>query len=127
VAQLRERVGQLDGVPVLVLGIAYRADVREDAFSSAFRLRDELRAAGAVVYGHDPGFSDEHLRAMGFEPYDLDNPLPLRAAIVKAPHAAYRTLDFGSLPGLEIVVDGRNALDREALEAASVTYLGIGR
>ena len=28
------------GVDVLVLGIAYRADVREDAFSSAFRLRD---------------------------------------------------------------------------------------
>ena len=44
VGLLQERLGSLAGVPVLVLGIAYRADVREDAFSSAFRLRDELSA-----------------------------------------------------------------------------------
>ena len=61
VALAEDRVGPLRGEPVLVLGIAYRADVREDAFSSAFRLRDELRAVGAMVYGHDPYFSDEHL------------------------------------------------------------------
>jgi nucleotide sugar dehydrogenase len=127
IGQLRAQIGPLDGVAVLVLGIAYRADVREDAFSSAFRLRDELRAAGAVVHGHDPGFPDDHLRVMGFEPYHLDAPVPVRAAIVQAPHALYRGLDFGSLPGLEIVVDGRNALDREGLEASGVAYLGIGR
>ncbi|HEX6128406.1 MAG TPA: nucleotide sugar dehydrogenase, partial [Candidatus Limnocylindria bacterium] len=33
---VRDRIGPLEGAPVLVLGIAYRADVREDAFSSAF-------------------------------------------------------------------------------------------
>ncbi len=126
VARLEERIGSLAGQPVLVLGIAYRADVREDAFSSAFRLRDELRAAGATVYGHDPYFSDEHLRQAGFEPFDLANPVPVRGAIVQAPHAAYRSLSFADLPGLEVVVDGRNALDRATIEAAGVAYLGIG-
>ena len=126
VARLEERIGPLSGQPVLVLGIAYRADVREDAFSSAFRLRDELRAAGATVYGHDPYFTVEHLRTAGFEPYDLANPIAVRGAIVQAPHAAYRALDFADLPGLEVVIDGRNALDRASIEASGVAYLGIG-
>jgi nucleotide sugar dehydrogenase len=127
VEQLRDRIGALDGVGVLVLGIAYRADVREDAFSSAFRIRDELRAAGATVYGHDPYFSDEHIRSLGFELYDLAAPMPVRGAIVQAGHAAYRSIDLGAIPGLQLLIDGRNALDRATVEASGVAYLGIGR
>ena len=126
VGLLRDRIGPLEGVPVLVLGIAYRADVREDAFSSAFRLRDELLAAGARVFGHDPYFPADHLREMGFEPYDLARPEPVRAAVLQAAHAAYQELGVSELPGLELLVDGRNALDRGAVEAAGVAYVGIG-
>jgi nucleotide sugar dehydrogenase len=126
VGQLRDRIGPLERVPVLVLGIAYRADVREDAFSSAFRLRDELLASGARVFGHDPYFSADHLREKGFEPYDLARPEPVRAAVLQAAHAAYQDLAVGELPGLELLVDGRNALDRGAVEAAGVAYVGIG-
>jgi UDP-N-acetyl-D-mannosaminuronic acid dehydrogenase len=127
VDRLRERIGSLEDAPVLVLGIAYRADVREDAFSSAFRVRDELRAAGATVYGHDPYFSADHLRSLGFEPYDLAAPAPVRAAIVQAGHAAYHSLDLHAIPGLELLLDGRNALDRATVESAGVAYLGVGR
>jgi len=124
---IEDRLGSLDGQPVLVLGIAYRADVREDAFSSAFRLRDELLAAGARVYGHDPYFDADHLRSVGFEPYDLAAPEPVRVAVLQAAHAAYRTLDPASLPGLELFVDGRNALDRGDFERSGIGYVGIGR
>ena len=127
VASIEERIGSLNGASVLVLGIAYRADVREDAFSSAYRLRDELRAAGARVYGHDPYFDADHLRRMGFEPYDLAAPVPVRAAVLQAGHAMYRELDPASIPGLELFVDGRNVLDRGRFAAAGVAYLGIGR
>lgn len=124
---IERRIGGLAGQPVLVLGIAYRGDVREDAFSSAFRLRDELAAAGARVLGHDPYFDDEHLRARGFEPYRIGSPTPVRAAILQAAHAAYRDLDPDALAGLQLFVDGRNALDRARFESAGVTYAGIGR
>lgn len=124
---LRERLGTLEGQAVLVLGVAYRADVREDAFSSAFRLRDELLAAGARVYGHDPYFDAGHLRDRGFEPYDLAAPAPVRAAILQAPHAAYAELAPSALPGLELFVDGRNAADRRRFDQAGVAYVGIGR
>jgi nucleotide sugar dehydrogenase len=126
VDQVEDAAGSLEDQPVLVLGIGYRGDVREDAFSSAFRLRDELQAAGARVYGHDPYFSDEHLRELGFEPYDLSAPAPVKVAILQAGHAAYRDLTAASLPGLELFVDGRNALD-SAQFGDGVRYVGIGR
>lgn len=124
---VQDRIGPIAGVDVLVLGIAYRADVREDAFSSALRLRDELAAAGAVVHGHDPYFSAEHLAGLGFRPYDLAAPTPVRAAIVQAAHVAYRSLDWRSIPGLALLVDGRNALDPREVTAAGIEYAGIGR
>jgi nucleotide sugar dehydrogenase len=127
VTLLQERLGNLAGVDVLVLGIAYRADVREDAFSSAFRLRDELLSAGAAVHAHDPYFTAEHLAGLGFTPYDLASPTPVRAAVLQAAHAAYRTLDLAALPGLELLLDGRNALDPEGVRAAGIAYAGIGR
>jgi UDP-N-acetyl-D-glucosamine dehydrogenase len=124
---IEEHIGPIRDRAALVLGIAYRADVREDAFSSAFRLREELRAAGARVYGHDPYFSAEHLAEMGFEPYDLANPVPVEVAILQAGHAAYAELDPRAIPGLRLLVDGRNVLDRSRFEAAGIGYVGIGR
>ncbi len=124
---VEDRIGPLEGRPVVVLGVAYRGDVREDAFSSAFRLRDELAAAGARVMAHDPYFDDEHLRQLGLEPYDLGNPEEVHVAVLQAAHEVYAELDPASLPGLELFVDGRNALEREPFEAAGVRYVGIGR
>ena len=124
---IEDRLGSLDGQSVLVLGIAYRGDVKEDAFSSAFRLRDELLAAGARVHAHDPYFDAEHLRRLGFEPYELGSDTSVRVAILQAAHEAYRSLEPGSVTGLELFVDGRNALEREPFERAGVGYVGIGR
>ncbi|MGI8872004.1 MAG: nucleotide sugar dehydrogenase [Candidatus Limnocylindria bacterium] len=123
---VEDRVGSLDDQSVLILGIAYRADVREDAFSSAFRLRDELLAAGARVHAHDPYFSAAHLRDLGFEPYDLEHPKPVKVAILQAGHAAYAELRPTTLPGVELIVDGRNVLDAALFAGSSVAYVGIG-
>ena len=77
--------------------------------------------------GHDPYYDADHLRRRGFEPWDASQPSPVRIAILQAAHAAYRQLDLRTIPGLELLVDGRNALDSTAVIAAGITYLGIGR
>ena len=125
--RIEDRLGSLDGQPVLVLGVAYRGDVKEDAFSSAFRLRDELIAAGARVYAHDPYFDADHLRRLGFEPYDLESPEEVRVAILQAAHAEYAELEPSRLPGIELFVDGRNAIEPSRWTDAGVAYAGIGR
>jgi nucleotide sugar dehydrogenase len=127
VERVEDRLGSLRDVAVLVLGIAYRGDVHEDAFSTAFALRDALAAAGARVLAHDPYFDAAHLAARGFEPWDVTRPTPVRVAILQAAHAEYQRLDLATIPGLELLVDGRNALDPSAVAAAGVAYLGIGR
>jgi nucleotide sugar dehydrogenase len=127
VGRLGEAIGSLDGVDVLVLGLGYRGDVREDFFSSALLLREALAAAGANVHGHDPYFDAEHLERRGFIPYDLANPAPVRAAILQAAHTAYRELDLAAIPGLEVILDGRDAVDPQRAVAAGIRYLGVGR
>jgi UDP-N-acetyl-D-glucosamine dehydrogenase len=127
VDEIEERVGSLDGQPVVVLGIAYRGDVREDAFSSAFRLRDELLAAGARVFAHDPYFDDDHLRELGFEPYAIGSGEPVKVAILQAAHERYGELRPDDLPGISLFVDGRNAVDPAPWQTDGVAYVGIGR
>jgi UDP-N-acetyl-D-mannosaminuronic acid dehydrogenase len=127
VGRLGEAIGALDGVDVLVLGLGYRGDVREDFFSSALLLREALVAAGARVHGHDPYFDAAHLERRGFIPWDPASPAPVRAAILQADHAAYRDLDLAAIPGLEVIVDGRAAIDPQRAAAAGVRYVGVGR
>jgi nucleotide sugar dehydrogenase len=123
---IEDRIGSLDEVPVLVLGVAYRGDVKEDAFSSAFRLRDELLAAGAQVFAHDPFFDDDHLRALGFEPYDLDAGQPVKVAILQAAHSAYGDLDPARLPGLVLCGAAGTARDGVRFARAGCGSVGLG-
>lgn len=127
VSAIEQHLGSLVGQSVLILGLAYRPDVREDAFSSAFGLRDALVASGATVHGHDPYFDADHLRGLGFEPYELGGGVPARVAILQAAHQAYASLDPAEIAGLELFVDGRNAIDRTRIERAGVRYVGVGR
>jgi nucleotide sugar dehydrogenase len=116
---------QLAGERVLVLGVAYRGEVKETAFSGAFALRDELARRGAQPLAADPLYDDGELRALGFTPWDG---AAVAGAIVQADHAAYRSLGPDDLPGARVVVDGRRVLDpaRFAGAAGGVRLLGIG-
>lgn len=121
---VRTELGGLEGRRVLILGVAYRGNVRETAFSGAFGLRDALAAGGATPLATDPLYGDDELRALGFEPWDGT---PVDGAILQADHADYRTLAPGDLPGLRALVDGRDALDPEPFRAAGVAVRRIGR
>ena len=126
VSRLGEVLGGLDGRTVAIFGWAYRENVKEDAFTVAARLLQALRDAGARVVVHDPLYGDEELRARGLQPYQSDSPEPVEAVIVQAAHREYLTFDWSSVPGLRVLLDGRNALDPARLPA-HVAYLGVGR
>ncbi len=113
----------LPGARVLILGVSYRGDVKETAFSSAFGVRDELVRHGAVALAADPLFSGDELRAHGFEPWDGT---PVDAAVIQADHARYTTLTPAEVPGAEVVIDGRGVLDAAAWEQAGVRVRRIG-
>jgi nucleotide sugar dehydrogenase len=114
---------RLAGERVLVLGVAYRGDVKETAFSGAFALRDELAGRGAQPLAADPLYDDDELRALGFAPWDG---AAVAGAVLQADHAAYRDLGPEDLPGARVVVDGRRLLDPARFAEAGVRLLGIG-
>jgi nucleotide sugar dehydrogenase len=124
---LADALGGLRGRRVLVLGWTYRENVREHFWSAAKRLVEQLEEAGAAPLVHDPLYSRAELAALGLVPYDLAQPSSVDAVVLQAYHDAYHQLDFAALPGCQVVLDGRNALPRQRVEAAGMVYIGIGR
>lgn len=126
-AELRQITGSgLDGSSVLVLGLAYRAGVKEATLSSTLLLVKALEAKGARVLLNDPLFGHDELRARGFEPSRLPPQEPVDAVILQAAHREYAALDYRAFAGCKVLLDGRRALDRERVEAAGIRYLAIG-
>ncbi|MDP9236607.1 MAG: nucleotide sugar dehydrogenase [Chloroflexota bacterium] len=124
--RLAQALGSLEGATVVVLGLAYRAGVKESRHSSAFGLASALAAAGAKVYVHDPLYTGDEIRSLGLDP-PPEFPVPADALVVQAWHEQYRALDLARWPGLRAVLDGRAALDPAAVAAMGITYVGIGR
>lgn len=122
VAALADVLGSLDGLRVVVLGLAYRGGVKEDAVSGAFALVAALERRGAVPVVHDPLYSAEELEERGLVPYEFGEPCD--AAIVQADHAAYAQLEPTSLPGVRAVYDGRHMLASATWRPIPVLRLG---
>ncbi len=126
VGRIESLLGVLADQSVLILGVAYRGDVHETAFTSAKLLQDALFRCGAVVYVDDPLFSDDELRALGYTPLPPEQVGEVRVIILQASHQAYQALDFRQFVSCRVVLDGRNALSREKVEALGMHYLVIG-
>ncbi len=120
---LEAELGTVAGERVVILGIAYRGNVKETAFSGAFGLRDALAERGAQPLAADPLYSDDELRALGFEAWDGGK---AAGAILQADHAAYTGLAPADLPGVRAVVDGRGLLDPGRFTSAGVALRRIG-
>ena len=126
VSRIEAIIGSLEQQSVLILGVAYRGNVRETAFTSARLLQDALRERGATVYADDPLYSEDELRAMGFRPLPPEREEEIRAIVLQAGHQVYREYDFGRFPACRVVLDGRRALCRERIEALGMRYVAIG-
>ena len=120
---LEAELGAVAGERVVILGVAYRGNVKETAFSGAFGLRDALERRNAKPLATDPLYDDAELRGLGFEPWDGGE---VAGAILQADHAAYAGLAPADLPGVRAVVDGRGMLDPVRFTSARVALRRIG-
>ncbi|WP_114588543.1 nucleotide sugar dehydrogenase [Microbacterium arborescens] len=109
VARAEELLGSLEGLRVVVLGAAYRGGVKETAFSGVFPTVEALRQRGAVVTVHDPLYDDDELGRLGLAAHTAGATVDM--AILQTDHAEYRELTPADLPGIRLLVDGRNATD----------------
>jgi UDP-N-acetyl-D-glucosamine dehydrogenase len=106
---LNEHGKHVKGSKILILGLAYKANVDDDRESPSYRLMEKLERLGAEVSYHDPCIpvirpSREYARFAGRKSAPISKDFDL--LLIATPHDEYRAIDFASL-GVP-VVDTRN-------------------
>lgn len=122
---IEARLGGLDGVSVLVLGLTYRENVLELAYSRALPLIGGLQARGAVVWAHDPLMDDAMVERAGARPYRWGDTSQARVIITQTADRRWTELEPRWFPRLDVVYDGRNSLRALRLPERTA-YLGVG-
>lgn len=110
---LNEQGKPLKGSRILLLGIAYKANVGDDRESSSYVLMEKLEARGAKVEYNDPYVpvirpTRGHLRFAGRKSQPLGDSYD--ALLIATAHDEYRTYDFSTarVP----IIDTRNCVKK---------------
>ena len=123
----------LAGKKIAVLGAAFKPDSDDVRDSPALDIAAQIAAAGAVVTIHDPKAiapAKRRFPALGFSE-DIEGALRGADLVLHLTEwKVYRELDPAKMAKLvanPIIIDGRNALDREAWIAAGWKFRALGR
>ncbi len=123
----------LKGKKIAVLGAAFKPDSDDVRDSPALDIAAQIHSAGAHVIVHDPKAIDNARRrfpALGFEA-DVERCISDADAILHLTEwKFYRDLDPARLKTLvkqSIIIDGRNALDRDRWISAGWKFRALGR
>lgn len=128
VRQLQELLNSqqksMAGSRIAVLGLSYKANVGDIRESPSLKVIDLLRAEQASVIIYDPYFLEQSTVP------SLSAALQQAEAIIVAVnHREFVALDAATLKKNKItaVVDGKNCLDKQAIQRAGISYKGVGR
>ncbi len=131
VGKLERQLGSLRGKKVALLGLAFKPGTDDMREAPSLVLAARLQAEGADVSAWDPiADGRAHLDGVAIADSALDALDGADAAVVVTEWPELRELDWaaaGARMRNRLLVDGRNALDPEALRAAGFEYEGIGR
>jgi UDP-N-acetyl-D-glucosamine dehydrogenase len=108
---LNDQGKSLKGSNILILGLAYKANVDDDRESPSYHLLEKLEELGAVVSYNDPYIPEiqmtrEHGTFAGRRSVEISDRFDL--ILIATAHDEYQSLDFKSL-GIP-VVDTRNLI-----------------
>ncbi|WP_077706181.1 nucleotide sugar dehydrogenase [Virgibacillus dokdonensis] len=126
--KVEEEVGSLTDKNVLILGLAYRENVKEPTKSTTLLLIDRLIKLRANVFVNDPLFTNSEIKQYGVSPLSLQSEFTSKmdAVILQAFHKAYASLDFKKFISCRIILDGRNKLSKNEIQRLGITYRSIG-
>ena len=125
--------GDPSGRRVTVLGAAFKPNSDDIRDSPALNVAAQLQLQGAVVQVTDPAAGENIKRSWPqLDVVDTAEEAAkgADAVLLLTEWKQYRELDpvaFGRVVARKSVLDGRNALDRDAWTAAGWTYRALGR
>jgi UDPglucose 6-dehydrogenase len=132
IGKLKKHLGSLEGRRVALLGLAFKPDTDDMREASSLVLAARLLAEGAEVVAYDPVVdgAGERLHGVIMRASAEDAMKDADAAVLVTEWDVIVGLDWEALrPTMRspVLIDGRNALDPEAMAAAGYTFEGIGR
>jgi UDPglucose 6-dehydrogenase len=129
----RDLSEDLVGKIVAILGAAFKPDSDDVRDSPALDIAAQIQAAGAIVTVHDPkaiANAQKRFPALKFAE-DINNTLKDADIVLHLTEwKIYRDINPGQVKSLvktAIMIDGRNALDRDAWRAAGWKFRALGR
>jgi UDPglucose 6-dehydrogenase len=133
IGKLQKHLGGLVGKRVALLGLAFKPNTDDMREASSLVLAARLNADGALVSAYDPVAEEQARRLISGVTF-ADSPLEaLRgadAAVLVTEWPELVSLDWSEVASAmagNLLIDGRNALDPEAVRGAGLVYEGIGR
>ena len=128
---LRSHGRPLRGAKVAVLGVSYKANVKEPKGSRTLKLVNLLKAKGAKVKVYDPFFSKKELSELGYSAEaSLERTIKgAECLLVVVGHNQYRRLSLKKIKALmkyPIIVDLSHVIDSEKARKEKVTLISLG-
>jgi UDPglucose 6-dehydrogenase len=133
VSKLQRQLGELAGKRVALLGLAFKPNTDDMRGASSLVLAARLQAEGAHVRAFDPiaeQAARELMPELDYASGALDAVVDADAVVLVTEWPEFTKLDWSEVAGAmrgTVVIDGRNALDGDAIRAAGLVYEGIGR
>lgn len=128
ITKIENAIGSLQNKNVLILGLAFRENVKETTKSSTLLLIDHLQQKQANIFLNDPLFTDGEIAAYSATPVSLNDDMisKIDVVILQAFHKQYEHLNFRDFVNCKVILDGRNLLDKEVIKELGIQYEGIG-
>src|SRR5579884_2605395 len=133
VQKLQKHLGSLVGKKIGLLGLAFKPNTDDMREASSLVLAARLQADGATVKAYDPVAEDEArrlIKGVEFCPSPEEVVDGSDAVVLVTEWPQFSALDLREVAARmrgNLIVDGRNFFDPDAVEAAGLTYEGVGR
>ena len=133
IGKLKRHLGPLVGKRIALLGLAFKPNTDDMREASSLVLAGRLQGEGAEVSAYDPIAEEEARKLMAgveFASSALECVREADAVVLVTEWDEFRDIDWAAVAQTvrgDLVIDGRNALDADAVRAAGLRYEGVGR
>jgi len=133
VVKIREKVGDLRGKTIGILGLSFKPNTNDIRESSSIVIIEDLLAMGAKVKAFDPAAMEEAKAVLpeveyGKDAYDVARDAD--ALVLVTEWNQFRRLDLQRIKALlksPIFIDLRNVYEPDQMKRLGFSYCGVGR